>query len=197
MQIDVPNSETGTHSLTTSSSLSIFSVGENLGANLWGPYGKVMWFFGRWKDSRGSLESFEEIGGTCLQIKLVCIGMTCQRTLKVFILIFSLWQWNERIFVRIPWYEKKILWSYVASRGKKVFSRKSFKSFPKEVALKKLLVLCTTMYQDAWIEKTAKVVFKISQNAEVVQISRKVVTFKLFHDEDWFLHSLQSTLIVL
>lgn len=144
-----------------------------------------------------SLESFEEIGGTCLQIKLVCIDMTCQRTLKVFILIFSLWQWNERIFVRIPWYEKKILWSYVASRGKKVFSRKSFKSFPKEVALKKLLVLCTTMYQDAWIEKTAKVVFKISQNAEVVQISRKVVILKLFHDEDWFLHSLQSTLIVL
>lgn len=105
--------------------------------------------------------------------------------------------WNKRIFVRIPWYEKEILWSYVASRGKKVFSRKSFKSFPKEVALKKLLVLCTTMYQDAWIEKTAKVVFKISQNAEVVQISRKVVTLKLFHDEDWFLHSLQSTLIVL
>lgn len=36
-----------------------------------------------------SLESFEEIGGTFLQIKLVCIDMTCQRTLKVFILIFS------------------------------------------------------------------------------------------------------------
>ena len=54
LQIDVPNSETGTHSLTTSSSPSIFSVGENLRANLWGPYGKVMWFFGRWKDSRGS-----------------------------------------------------------------------------------------------------------------------------------------------
>lgn len=53
------------------------------------------------------------------------------------------------------------------------------------------------MYQDAWIKKTAKVVFKISQNAEVVQISRKVVILKLFHDEDWFLHSLQSTLIVL
>lgn len=31
LQIDVPNSETGTHSLTTFSSLSILSVGENLG----------------------------------------------------------------------------------------------------------------------------------------------------------------------